>query len=788
MKEESVLKNKKGNFFNRSHKNKHIGKNNSNTNNVTNNTTNNVTNNTINNTTNKTINNAINNDICIYNGNNNLKQYNKSKSTKGFKIITKIVVPIIVAIIAGIMSIIAVIFDKTNFNCASVEDSTKDKYTIENDSSDYTDNTYVSDTTAQEDSLPDDKKQDYTLYGDHTSLAANEKTSSEVDVAESEAYTLDDNLKKEKYIVTFDANGGTPITGIKEVEYGACYGELPTPIKEGYVFAGWYTDEIGGIMVTDKSIYRVERDSTLYAHWRANDSIVYTVSFDANGGSCETKNQEFEYGKVYGSLPTPTKTGSTFMGWHTAAIGGNKVSSDSIYNTDRNITLYAHWEINSYTVKFEANGGTCKVDKIGIKYGENYRTLPTPTRSGYNFEGWYTAASGGNKITSDSVYNISADSVLYAKWSNAKYIVTFNANGGSCATANKDVYYNKAYGTLPTASRTNYAFAGWYTAAVGGSKIDSDSIYGNTTGITLYAHWNSIAVSGISISNKPSNNRLGVGESVKLKATVTPSNATNQSVTWSSSNTGIATVGSDGTVTGKSAGNVTITAKCDGKTERVTLAIKNIEYGYDLEKGNIRFDGIMYSPYAEGNRVDLHIEFITKDVVKNGQIFGTTNGSASFLYIVIRDGRLHILSHDETSGLTKHFDYEIEYTLKPNTRYLLAYNPGEYWSNRSSNLWLAENGSKVFEQPWRAEITNKFRSTDGRTYVGGQGEDKACCTGYSNANVYFILMETKFVVAGSNNYQITPVSSIIVKGGIQNNALGKAILMDASAVTKLYVD
>lgn len=719
--------------------------------------------------------------------NNNTKKNKGSKSSKGFKIKTKIVV----AIIAGLTSIIVVILGKMNFNCAFDKSSTEDKYIIESDSNDYTENTYVSDTTVQGDSLPDDTKQDYTSYGDHTSLAANEKTSSEVDIAESEANTLDNNFKKEKYIVTFDANGGTPIKDIKEVEYGECYGELPIPIKEGYVFAGWYTDEIGGIMVTDKSIYRVESDSTLYAHWRANDSIVYTVSFDANGGSCETKNQEFEYGKAYGSLPTPTKTGSTFIGWYTAVIGGNKVSSDSIYNTDRNITLYAHWEINSYTVKFEANGGTCKVDKIGIKYGENYRTLPTPTRSGYNFEGWYTAASGGNKITSDSVYNISADSVLYAKWSNAKYIVTFNANGGSCATANKDVYYNKAYGTLPTASRTNYAFAGWYTAAVGGSKIDSDSIYGNTTGITLYAHWNSIAVSGISISNKPSNNRLGVGESVKLKATVTPSNATNQSVTWSSSNTGIATVGSDGTVTGKSAGNVTITAKCDGKTASVELSIKNIQYAYDLQKGQILFDTNLYTPYiGENIPNNIYIEFITNDTVKDGQIFASNNGTGSYFFIVIENKKIVIKSYD---GQYAPKSPEISYTLKPNTKYSIELLPWGKWGSQGCDYALKENGIYVKgtyggtggELNEAGVEVNKFQSNTGGSVLGAIAGN--CDENKTDANIYIISVRGTFITAGSN-YQVKNINSYIYAGGVKNDGTGKIVLMNTSAVTKLYVD
>lgn len=310
------MKNKKGNFFNRSHHNKY--------NNISS-KYGNVYNININSPT---------NDMT-----SNPEKNNKSNSKKSIKIMSKIIVPIIL----GLMSLIGVIITTKNFNCVSNEDTTEDRYTIEDEETDYIDNTYVTTTPVETDFLPDETKQDDILYGEHTSQAIIEKTSSEIDTNESEAYTLDENLKNEKFIVTFDTNGGTPITDIKEVEYGACYGELPTPVKEGYVFAGWYTNETGGIMVTDKSRYRFDRDSTLYAHWRTKDSIIYTVSFDPNGGSCEIEKQEVEYGKTYGSLPTPSKAGSTFEGWYTAMSGGSRVTLKTVYNTAGNTTLYARW-------------------------------------------------------------------------------------------------------------------------------------------------------------------------------------------------------------------------------------------------------------------------------------------------------------------------------------------------------------------------------------------------------------------------------------------------------------
>lgn len=76
-----------------------------------------------------------------------------------------------------------------------------------------------------------------------------------------------------------------------------------------------------------------------------------------------------------------------------------------------------------------------------------------------------------------------------ASWSAATFTVYFNANGGSTPTASKSVTYGSTYGTLPTPTRANYIFLGWYTAASGGSKVTSGSTVGITTNQTLYAHW-----------------------------------------------------------------------------------------------------------------------------------------------------------------------------------------------------------------------------------------------------------------------------------------------------------
>lgn len=114
--------------------------------------------------------------------------------------------------------------------------------------------------------------------------------------------------------------------------------------------------------------------------------------------------------------------------------------------------------------------------------------LPTPERKGYTFEGWYTSASSGNRVTEFSVCKDEKDATLYARWANQQFNVYFNSNNGSCSTNNKTVTYNNPYGGLPSASRTGYTFAGWYTEISGGTNITQDTIYTDINDTTLYAH------------------------------------------------------------------------------------------------------------------------------------------------------------------------------------------------------------------------------------------------------------------------------------------------------------
>ena len=147
------------------------------------------------------------------------------------------------------------------------------------------------------------------------------------------------------------------------------------------------------------------------------------------------------------------------------------------------------------TITFDANEGTVNKQGINLVVGETFGKLPTPTREGYTFKGWYTAKSGGEKIESTTIVTSSNVQTIYAQWnqnaSETQITVTFDANGGTVDTTSKKVTPGKAYGELPTPTRGKWKFVGWYPAklVLNITEVTASTIVTKTTDHTLYAHW-----------------------------------------------------------------------------------------------------------------------------------------------------------------------------------------------------------------------------------------------------------------------------------------------------------
>jgi len=241
-----------------------------------------------------------------------------------------------------------------------------------------------------------------TVTGDQSTLSAS------VTVAITSKY----------HLLKFDARGGALTTTAKAVAEKAKYGTLPKPTRSGYTFQGWFTKASGGTKITTATKMGTT-DKTVYAQWKAKS---YKVTFNANGGSVNTKSKTVTMGKAYGTLPTPKRTGYTFVGWFTAKSGGTKIVKTTSFSKAAAQTLYAQWQAKTSTVKLNPKPAKLSVTSIKVTYNQTYQQLPTPhyqskgDGADSRFLGWYTKSSGGTKVTNATKVKITSTQTLYAQW------------------------------------------------------------------------------------------------------------------------------------------------------------------------------------------------------------------------------------------------------------------------------------------------------------------------------------------------------------------------------------
>ena len=232
----------------------------------------------------------------------------------------------------------------------------------------------------------------------------------------------------------------------------------------------------------------------LYPETGSLGAMTVTVTFNANGGNTPSQaSKSVTYGGTYGTLATCSRTGYTFDGWYTAASGGTKVTSSTTVSITADQTLYAHWTAKTITATFNLKGGNIGGSTANVTKTETYDStwvLPSsPTRAGYTFKGWYTAASGGTKVTASTTVANTSNTTLYAQWTGNTITCAYDARGGTVSPAGKSVTVGGTYGELPTPTRAGYTFLGWYTSVNGNTQVTSSTTVTATANHTIYAHW-----------------------------------------------------------------------------------------------------------------------------------------------------------------------------------------------------------------------------------------------------------------------------------------------------------
>lgn len=287
------------------------------------------------------------------------------------------------------------------------------------------------------------------------------------------------------YTLSFETNGGTALPPVS-VAYGTYVpAESLKTTKEGYVFAGWYTDP-GLTQAFNPAAQYVDRNMTLYAKWGLR---TYTVKFhfrDSKEGKGETVDT---YANVYHvgdylTKPNKTEPHKTLSNWYKDEgykdkwlFGRDKLEGD----TD----LYAYWSDTEYNVHFETDGGT-KIEDTTMTWGTQPKKPADPEKKGYTFTGWFK----DDKLSVPWDFEedfVDGDTNIYAGWSVNMYTVTFDGDEGGPVPDPQSLPYGASITEPEAPARDGFEFTGWQAE---GKDVPWDFAKDVVEGdITLKAQW-----------------------------------------------------------------------------------------------------------------------------------------------------------------------------------------------------------------------------------------------------------------------------------------------------------
>ena len=314
----------------------------------------------------------------------------------------------------------------------------------------------------------------------------------------------------ENHTIIFNTQGGSTVNNIT-TNFNANI-VLPTVVKTGYAFNGWYTGINGtGTLVNWTTMPDLSSNNelntsiTLYAYWLPVNTT-YTVTLNTQGGIGGTASVVATYNATMPSATAPTRLGHIFGGYYTGTNGSGtqyytqSMASARPWDLQTNTTLYAKWTIETHTILFNTQGGST-VNNITANFNANI-VLPTPTRIGYTFSGWFTGINGtGTRVIwtimpdLSSGSELNASTTLYASWLLNTYAVTLDSQGGIGGTASVTATYGVAMPSATAPTRADYVFDGYYTGINGTgiqyytqsmSSVRPWDLQSNTT---LYAKW-----------------------------------------------------------------------------------------------------------------------------------------------------------------------------------------------------------------------------------------------------------------------------------------------------------
>lgn len=257
---------------------------------------------------------------------------------------------------------------------------------------------------------------------------------------QAESWTpYSDRMAIRSTAIVFDTLGGELVSDIN-VEY-ADYPELPTPVRTGYTFDGWYSEVTDGTATGTAIPSNAPWTSkaatmTLYAKWSPNE---YTILYQPNGGVMEQTQYTYTIEDAV-AFVSPTREGYSFGGWYKDADLTESAGDGLSAGQTGNIILYAAWTPNVYSVTFDMNdnetypaSGDCP--PTTVTYGQSY-TLPIPSRTFHRFVGWFADTvqySDENGNPTQAYWDLPDDTILTAHWAYDVYQIKIVVQEGDTA-------------------------------------------------------------------------------------------------------------------------------------------------------------------------------------------------------------------------------------------------------------------------------------------------------------------------------------------------------------------
>ena len=285
------------------------------------------------------------------------------------------------------------------------------------------------------------------------------------------------------YTVTLDASGGDPIRPIQYTVESEAF-QLPIPVRTGYIFLGWTGEGITEPQKTIEIPQGSTGDRTYTANWQVIEYTIITLLEGGNAGSSEVYFYTVEQTVT---LPTPTRTGYTFLGWTGEGITTPQPNVTIPKGSTGDKTYIENWKLTEYNITMDLNGGSGQEKVVYTMTDEDFE-LPTPTRNGYEFVGW-TGEGITTPQTSVKIPKGSTGNKAYtANWKVIEYTITLDTNGGPAVSPIK--YTVEDSFTLPYPLRPGYEFVGWTLDGSGMLPFTPLIIYPGTTGDLHYkAEW-----------------------------------------------------------------------------------------------------------------------------------------------------------------------------------------------------------------------------------------------------------------------------------------------------------